>query len=233
MYGETAFYLPENGGENMGILDYDSPVMETISRITDYVLLTFLTLICCIPIFTIGAAFTAKYYVSMKMVKGEEPVVFKAFFHSFRENLKQTSVLTGIVLLVSLFIGYDWYLIFKTNVEFVGFMKYLLGFLTLLLMMSVFSLFPIVSRFQIKTFEAIKSALIFSLANFLRVVFAIAMIAVPVFVALWYFKWAWLILLFSSVTMLYFNSMFFVKKFKALEEANGFIQEDEGEVAEQ
>ena len=59
------------------------------------------------------------------------------------------------------------------------------------------------------------------------------MIAVPVFVALWYFKWAWLILLFSSVTMLYFNSMFFVKKFKALEEANGFIQEDEGEVAEQ
>ena len=217
----------------MGIFDYDSPLMETISRITDYVFLTIITLICCIPIVTIGPAFIAKYYVSMKMVRGEEPVVIKSYFRSFKENFKQGVILTLIMLPVVVFFVWDWYLILYTGVKFIPAMKYALGLLTVLTAMAIFSLFPMVARFQITNFEAIKSSFVFALANFLRVLIGIIMIVAPIVIAKYYLKWGWLIMLFASVIMLHLNSMFFVKKFKQVERANAYGDEDDDEDAEE
>ncbi|MCR5367181.1 YesL family protein, partial [Eubacterium sp.] len=214
----------------MGIFDYDSPLMETISRITDYVFLTIITLICCIPIVTIGPAFIAKYYVSMKMVRGEEPVVIKSYFRSFKENFKQGVILTLIMLPVVVFFVWDWYLILYTGVKFIPAMKYALGVLTVLTAMAIFSLFPMVARFQITNFEAIKSSFVFALANFLRVLIGIIMIVAPIVIAKYYLKWGWLIMLFASVIMLHLNSMFFVKKFKQVERANAYGDEDDDEL---
>ena len=214
----------------MGIFDYDSPLMETISRITDYVFLTIITLICCIPIVTIGPAFIAKYYVSMKMVRGEEPVVIKSYFRSFKENFKQGVILTLIMLPVVVFFVWDWYLILYTGVKFIPAMKYALGLLTVLTAMAIFSLFPMVARFQITNFEAIKSSFVFALANFLRVLIGIIMIVAPIVIAKYYLKWGWLIMLFASVIMLHLNSMFFVKKFKQVERANAYGDEDDDEL---
>ena len=214
----------------MGIFDYDSPLMETISRITDYIFLTIITLICCIPIVTIGPAFIAKYYVSMKMVRGEEPVVIKSYFRSFKENFKQGVILTLIMLPVVVFFVWDWYLILYTGVKFIPAMKYALGLLTVLTAMAIFSLFPMVARFKITNFEAIKSSFVFALANFLRVLIGIIMIVAPIVIAKYYLKWGWLIMLFASVIMLHLNSMFFVKKFKQVERANAYGDEDDDEL---
>ena len=50
----------------------DSPVMNFLGRVADLVWLNILYIICCLPIFTIGAATSALYYVTMKMVADEE-----------------------------------------------------------------------------------------------------------------------------------------------------------------
>ena len=68
----------------MGAFHPDSEFMQALSRVADYVILNVLCVLFSLPVITAGAAMTAKYYVSMKIVRGEEPAVWQAFWKSFR-----------------------------------------------------------------------------------------------------------------------------------------------------
>ena len=50
----------------------DSPLMNFLNKLCDIMILNILVLVFSLPIFTIGAAVTAGYYMSFKMVKNEE-----------------------------------------------------------------------------------------------------------------------------------------------------------------
>ena len=99
----------------MGFLRYDSDFMIMLGRIADYVILNVLCVIFSIPLFTVGAAVTAKYYVAMKLARKEEPNVFKAFIKSFRDNFKQATLLWLLSVFLSAFLAMDWFLLKKTG----------------------------------------------------------------------------------------------------------------------
>ena len=200
-------------------LSYDSPLMQAISRATDYVILNFLCLVCSLPLVTAGAALSAKYYVGMKLLRGEEPAVVKAYFTSLSRNLKQAllpgivSVLGGGVLL------WDWWYALATESPAVY--RWGLILITIVYMMIVFCFFVILSRYEIKTKEALKAALGMTGAHFGRLFLAVALFILPLIISIWYLKWAWLICAFVQCVMLHYSSMFFVKEFDRLEEKMG------------
>ena len=55
--------------------------------------LNLLWLVCCIPVFTAGAATTAVYYVTLKLVRDEDDSTIKSFFRSFIQNFKQATAI--------------------------------------------------------------------------------------------------------------------------------------------
>ena len=55
-----------------GLFNLDSPVMAFLSRVGDLIWLNVLTMLCCIPVITAGAALTALHYVCIKMARNEE-----------------------------------------------------------------------------------------------------------------------------------------------------------------
>ena len=63
----------------------DNVIVRALNKICDMVCLNVLWLICCIPVFTIGASTTALYTVMLKMVKNEEGYIFRGFFKAFKE----------------------------------------------------------------------------------------------------------------------------------------------------
>ncbi len=83
-----------------GIFSLENPFWVFIGKVGDVCWLCLLWLVCSIPIVTIGASTTALYYVSLKMMRNEEGYITKQFFHSFRQNLFQGSVLGVIMILV-------------------------------------------------------------------------------------------------------------------------------------
>ena len=88
------------------IFDMDSPVMRFLNRVGDLLILNILMIICCIPVITVGAAYTAMHYVILKMIRGEEGYLIKGFFKSFAGNFKQATVLWLIMLLViAIYVG--------------------------------------------------------------------------------------------------------------------------------
>lgn len=80
------------------LFSFDGPVGRLISKIVDLFFLNLLWLVCCLPIVTIGASTAAMHYVTLRMVRDEESGIFRNFFHSFQQNLKQSVLLTLLYL---------------------------------------------------------------------------------------------------------------------------------------
>ena len=69
-----------------GIFSYDNPIMSAISKIANCILLNMLFLICCIPIVTAGASFTAMYYTVEKILKITEDMSVVPFLHHLKKT---------------------------------------------------------------------------------------------------------------------------------------------------
>lgn len=205
----------------MGFFRYDSELMMTISRATDYVILNVLCLLCSMPIVTLGAAVTAKYYVSMKLVRGEEPSIIKAYFKSFKDNFKQSTLIWLLSLVLIVFFAYDWYLILVNGKgETATYFKIGLLIMSVIVLMSIVCIFPIIARFHVTMKEAIRSAVLFSFLHFPKMILVILSIILPYYIGSHYMEYFLGIWLFCTGFSLYYVSRMYVKAFAKLEGNN-------------
>lgn len=99
------------------IFGLEGPVMNFITKITYSAYLNILWLVCCLPIVTIGASTTALFYVTLKVAKNEEGSLTKAFFHSFKTNFRQSTIIWLILLVVGIVLGFDGYIFYHMRFE--------------------------------------------------------------------------------------------------------------------
>ncbi|MDD3402455.1 MAG: YesL family protein [Hespellia sp.] len=85
----------------------DNPIMSGILKVMNCILLCIVWLICCIPIFTVGAASTSLYYTVQKVLKNDRGYLLSEFFHSFRKNFKQSTLAWLIFLVVGVIFAGD------------------------------------------------------------------------------------------------------------------------------
>lgn len=202
----------------MNFLRYDSDFMSSISRAADYVLLNLLCVFFCIPVVTAGAAITAKYYVAMKIIRKEEPVVLKAYVKSFRDNFKQATILWMIELVVVSFLAVDWYLFgqmqqTQTNSVF----RTALFVLSVIVVMSFFCVFPILARFRVTVKEALRSAVLFLLLHIPQMILAALLEILPYYVGFHYMQWFIVIWVVCTGVSLYYAAWMYTKAFAKIE----------------
>lgn len=150
----------------------DSKFMQAMVRFGDLVILNFLFLLTCLPVFTIGAASTALYTVVFRMDTEKEGSLSRSYFQAFRENFKQGTL---IFLILSLFTGAACInlLLFSWLGGTVGYVGILFSALLLTLVVLMYSLvFPLLSLFHSSIRAALKNALILSIAHLPRSVAA-------------------------------------------------------------
>lgn len=147
------------------IFDMDSPFMRFLNRVADMLILNILMVICCIPIITVGAAFTALHYVILKIIRGEEGYLFRGFFKSFIQNFRQATLMWLLMLLViAVYVGDS--IIF--NYSGLSFPKALvitviaIGVVVVLIAMYVF---PLLARFDNTIKNTLKNAALLAFAN--------------------------------------------------------------------
>ena len=202
----------------MNILKPDSPVMNMLSTITNLIIVNLLFVICSIPVITFGAAFSAKYYVSMKIIRGEGTGVFIPFFKAFKRNFKQATATWIIMLVVIFLIIFNWrYIIYTgwSNIPFI----YKLGIIvfSLFAALMTMTIFPTIARYEMKTAELFKASLIFVIIKFIPLVLICLLIVGSVIACVWYAQWFPLVYAFTSTTITYFLSLVFIKQFDKLE----------------
>lgn len=79
----------------------DNKFFVFMGRVADLILLNILCILCCIPIITAGASITSLYYVTLKMARDEESYIIRSFFHAFKQNFKQATIINIIMLLTA------------------------------------------------------------------------------------------------------------------------------------
>lgn len=104
----------------MKIFSYDSPFSQVLLKLCYSCCLNLLWFVCCLPVFTVGAATTALYYTTFKITRDEEGSLTRTFFRAFRENFRQSTVLWLILLAAGLFLAGDGYILYHLRAASVG-----------------------------------------------------------------------------------------------------------------
>ncbi len=161
------------------IFNPENRFFRTIDKMADLIWLNILWFVCCIPIVTIGASTTAMYYTTMKMVRNEESYITKCFFHSFRRNLLQATVIwmIAVAFAVILYIdisvfGAEQGIFFKVATV----VLYAMGIIYCLILIYVF---PLLAKFDNTTLNTIKNALMLAVLQIPYTVLLALMIVIP------------------------------------------------------
>lgn len=144
----------------MGIFNVDGGIMRAIGKVMDIICLSVIFVISCIPVFTMGTAATALYYTVNKVIKNDRGYVFREYVSAFKNNFKQTTPIWLFVVLLSIVLGMDVYIIqaWSENGSKLG--VFLIVFLLLgaLFMAWVLYLFAYMARFENTRKQSMKNA---------------------------------------------------------------------------
>lgn len=161
------------------ILDMDSPFMRFLNRVGDLLILNILMIICCIPVITAGAAFTAMNYVLLKIVRDREGYLIRGFFKSFVENFKQATLIWLLMLfVVAIYIGDILIFNYSGLVFPKPVMIAVLAVAIFLIMIAVY-VFPLQARFENKIRNTLKNAMVLAFANLPKTILMIACYILP------------------------------------------------------
>lgn len=142
----------------MKIFDLDSPLMNVLNKMADLMWLNILTLICCIPIITAGAAFTSMHYVALKIVRNEESYITRSFFKSFKTNFRQATLIWLLILLIAAVLGGDYYIITKSGIQFSSVLVVLIMAAAVLVICTTLYVFPVLAKFDNTIMGTIRNA---------------------------------------------------------------------------
>lgn len=143
----------------------DNPVMEFIAKIFDLVILNLIFIFSCVPIITIGASASALSYVTLKMVRGEDPYIWRNFWKSFRQNFKQGTLVWIFSILIFIFLGMDFYIINSQNTSLFAVVRILLWIVCAVALSVFLYVFPVISHFVCTTKQALKNALLMTFGH--------------------------------------------------------------------
>ncbi len=161
-------------------LDMDSPFMRVLNRVADLMIMNFLMMICCIPVITAGAAFTAMHYVFLKVVRGEEGYLIKGFFKSFKENFKQATIIWLLMLLViAVYVG-DSFIFNYSGLTFPKALVIAVVAVAVLLVLAAVYVFPLQARFENSVKNTLKNAMILAFANLPKTLLMVVCYALPI-----------------------------------------------------
>ena len=220
----------------MKIFDLDSPFMRVLGIISDLMILNILTLIMCVPVVTAGASFTAMHYCCLKLVRGKEQSISHDFFHSFKDNFKQS---TAIWLLFLLFAAVTCFNLFSMYTNPNAISPFVLGGTLVVIGLVLFAgtmVFPLQAKFVNTIPVTLRNSLLFSFRNFPKVLLMMLANLVPFAllllgnIGLMIFP---LIVAFCFSAPGYLAARLYNKKFKAVEnnvlKAQGIEPEDDDE----
>lgn len=203
---------------------FDSPLVTFLSKAVDLVILNVLTILCCIPVVTIGAAVTALYTATGRM-RREEGSLVRDYFRAFRTNFKQATVLWLVFLIIGALLAYSLY--FYACMEMTGRLALMAVTVMLFLLWNLVLawVFPLLSRFDNTVGRTLHNAVLCSVAYLPRSLAMAVLNAVPwllLFYATFFFLQSgllWFAIWFSLAA--YLNQGLLSKPFDRLIEQTG------------
>jgi uncharacterized membrane protein YesL len=159
----------------------ENRLLNTITTIVDYFLLNLLWVLTSIPLFTFFPATAAMFGVIRKrQLQKDSQGIIKDFFTMFKENFKQSLVISIYWSLVAIFLYFDYMVIHPDNsiIHLILYIVLIIGFI-LFCSISIY-LFPTMVHFELGWKIVIRNAFFFSLMNPILTILLLLIVAIGV-----------------------------------------------------
>ncbi|MGN0241789.1 MAG: YesL family protein [Candidatus Weimeria sp.] len=140
------------------------------------VILNLLTLLCCVPIVTSGAALAALHYMVMQIVNNEDGKIASTYFRQFKANLRNATPIALIYIALTALVVFELRMANYMNSLGAVVTACIFGFIFILLAVFVW-IIPLTAKFVYNTAGAFRNALFLAFSKLPRTV---AMIIITV-----------------------------------------------------
>lgn len=164
----------------------DGSLFNFLSKIADFFIVNILTVVCSLPIVTIGAALTANYKIMQDIVFESDCTVINSYFRAFAGNFKQATVVWLLTILAFCILGADAYIVHNffndSQSPVMNVLLFVIGFA--ILGMVVYA-FPLIARYDNSVKQHLQNAFILAQGNLLRTIIILLLYSIPVILGIW------------------------------------------------
>lgn len=166
---------------SMKLFSYEGWLYGILSFISDFLILNILWFICSIPIITVGASTAALHYTAMRRIQLDDPHICYNFFHSFRINFRQTTIVWIMLLLLTACIFIDFQIGFTVQGEWPYLLLISCSLLLLPIIFTAIYIFPVIAKFENTIRRHIINSFLMSIHNF---GFSVLLLILPILLIL-------------------------------------------------
>lgn len=208
----------------MQIFSMDNAFFRFMGRLTDLVWINILTLICCLPVVTAGAAISAMYKVLIKMAMEDAGGLTRMYFGALKSNFKQaTKIWLPTLLVLLVMMSNAWILhqgIFDGNQVLLTATGISIGVITIIIVLFQIYAFSLIAFFENTVKQTAKNALLLMLAYFPRSICMLVILLFPLALMMlsdwFFFLWG----LYGLSVPGYINAMLLGRIFRKTQEVS-------------
>jgi uncharacterized membrane protein YesL len=164
------------------IFSVENPVMQYVIKAFDCMCLSFLWMLFSVPVITAGASATALYACVYHYIRNEDGHLWRTFWGAFRENLKRSTVLWLLVILMAALLAVD-VLVFRTmaiNGDPLGRLYWVILLLCCVAITWVAFMFAYAARFQGRARDVLRVSFMLMAAHPFKAMCIFAIVAVGI-----------------------------------------------------
>ena len=201
-------------------------------KLMELMWLNFLVFITSLPIFTIGASFSAMHKVLVQICRDEEEQITRTFFSAFKENFKQATLIWLMYLGVFAILILDNWALHALNNDSVKYLKLMVPVLAFIAILSLCWVFVLQSRYKL----TIKDTIVFSFTRIIafpiRTLCMALTLILPLLLA-YYFAYLTILVFLLGITVPgILGTCFYNRALDVMEDDSEKVQAEAGESEE-
>ena len=166
------------------LFDLDNPFFRFMEHVADFFILNVLTILCSIPLITVGAALTAHHKVMQNLVLDYEQPIFKSYFRAFAGNFKQATVLWLITAAFLAMMVADVLLVYFYLDGLSIILYTLLGVISVVALGTACYTFALIARYNNTLKEHLRNGFVLAIGNLPKTVLMLLVCAAAVVLVL-------------------------------------------------
>lgn len=137
----------------------DNKVMKALSKLFDIGYLSIVFILFCIPVVTMGAALTALYYTTVKVIRRDRGYVFQEFWRSFKLNFFAATKMWVIELVIIVIMLFNITTVMEGTTQTSGYMLGAYIVMSIIVYAVSCYAYPVLSRFVMKNTQIVRLSL--------------------------------------------------------------------------
>ncbi len=136
-----------------------------LTAICNLIIVNLLFIITSIPVFSLGASLTALYRITIAIVAGDNPAVFREYLKAFKDNFLRSTLLLLLYTALSGFFVFEIYMVRTMMEPQFAWAQYPAYFFLFAIAASSLYSFPLIAWFDTSFKQMLKNSLLLAITN--------------------------------------------------------------------